>query len=156
MVVIHGRHRRSWRKERRSMSIEENKQLVLRWREELWNKRNVDALDEMCAPDYVGHIAGFPDLVRGRQACKQMFSAWLASFEVIVKPEFLFAEGDLVAVRDSIWAKSAAEFQGIPPTGKEGTLTSTDLYRIANGQVTEQWFEADYTGFLQKLGFGPH
>ena len=138
-------------KGKESMSIEKNKQLVLRWREELWNKKNVNALDEMCAPDYVGHIAGFPELVRGREACKRMFSAWLASFDIRVTPEFLFAEGDLVAVRDSIWAKSVAEFQGIPPTGREGTLTSTDLYRIANGQVTEQWFEADYTRFQQQL-----
>jgi predicted ester cyclase len=138
------------------MSIEENKQLVLRWREELWNKRNVNALDELSAPDYVGHIAGFPEPVRGREACKRMFATWLASFEIRVTPEFLIAEGDMVAVRDNNWAKSTGEFQGMPPTGKEGTLTSTDLYRIAGGKVAEQWFEADYTGFMQQLGVHPH
>lgn len=139
------------------MSTEENKALVLRWRDELWNKRNVDALDELAAPDYVGHIAGFSEPVQGREACKRMFAAWLASFEIRVTPEILIAEGDMVAVRDNNWAKSVGEFQGVPPTGKEGTLTSTDLYLIAGGQVKEQRFEADYTGFLQQLlGVLPH
>jgi len=72
-----------------------------------------------------------------------------------VTVEFLFAEGDMVAIRDTNWAKSTGEVQGIPPTGKEGTYTSTDIYRIADGQVVEQWFEADLTGFMQQLGVYP-
>jgi len=137
------------------MSTQENKALVLRWRDELWNKRNVDALDELAAPDYVGHIAGLPEPVQGREACKQMFAAWLAALEIRVTSEIVIAEGDMVAVRDSSWAKSVGKFQGVPPSGKQGTLTSTDLYRIVGGQVKEQWFEADYTGFLQQLGLEP-
>jgi len=39
--------------------------------------------------------------------------------------------------------------------GDAGILTSTDLYLIGHGQVKEQWFEADYTGFLQELGLDP-
>jgi predicted ester cyclase len=137
------------------MSIEENKQLTLRWREELWTKRNVSILDELCASDYVGHIAGIPEPVRGREALKQLFAAWLAAFDIRVTPEFLVAEGDMVVVRDTNWARHTGEFQGIPPTGKEGTLTSTDIYQIAGGKVVEQWFEADYTGFMQQLGVYP-
>jgi predicted ester cyclase len=138
------------------MSTDENKELVLRWRDEIWVKRNVNILDELAAPDYVGHIAGFPEPVRGREAFKQVLAAWLAAFEIRVMPEIVIAEGDMVAVRDNGWAKSTGEFQGAPPTGKEGILTSTDLYRIADGKVMEQWFEADYTGFLLRLGFQPH
>jgi hypothetical protein len=46
------------------MSTEENKKLVLRWREEIWNKRNVNIIDELAGPDYggqgrrVGHYDG--------------------------------------------------------------------------------------------------
>jgi len=42
------------------MSTEENKQVVLHWRDEIWNKRNVNIIDELHAPDYVGHYAGIP------------------------------------------------------------------------------------------------
>jgi predicted ester cyclase len=137
------------------MSIEENKQLVLRWREELWHKRNVNALDELCAPDYVGHIAGTPGPVQGREAFKQLITAYLAALDIRVTTEFLIADGDMVAVRDTNRVKSTGEFRGMPPTGKEATLTSTDIYRIAGGQVVEQWFEADVTGLLQELGVWP-
>ena len=52
------------------MSTDENKEIVLRWRDEIWVKRNVNILDELAAPDYVAHIAGFPEPVRGREAFK--------------------------------------------------------------------------------------
>ena len=137
------------------MSIEENKQLVVRWREELWNKRNVNVLDELCAPDYVGHLASIPEPVQGREALKQLFATYLAALDTHVTTEFLIAEGDMVVVRDTNWVRHTGEFRGMPPTGKEGTLTSTDIYRIAGGKVVEQWFEADMTGFMQQLGVYP-
>ena len=36
----------------------ENKALVTRWFEEVWNKRRTDAIDEMLAPDAVVHGLG--------------------------------------------------------------------------------------------------
>jgi hypothetical protein len=42
----------------------------------------------------------------------------------------------------------------MPPTGKEGTWTSIDIYRIAGGKVVEQWSEADVTGFMQRSASG--
>jgi predicted ester cyclase len=72
-----------------------------------------------------------------------------------VTPEFLIAEGDMVVVRDTYWVRHTGEFRGMPPTGKEGSLTSTDIYRIADGKFVEQWFEAVLTGFMQQLGVYP-
>jgi hypothetical protein len=43
------------------MSAEENKQLVLHWREEAYEKKNLNVIYELHAPDYVGHIVGAPD-----------------------------------------------------------------------------------------------
>ena len=137
------------------MSTEENKQLVLRWRDEIWNKRNVNVIDELHAPDYVGHYAGIPGPIRGREALKQVFTAYLAAFDIQVTPEFLIAEGDMVVVHDSSWVKHTGQFQGIPPTGKEVTATSTDIYRVVDGKIAEQWLEADFTGQMQRLGVIP-
>ena len=33
------------------MSTTHNKQLVLRWKDEIWNKRNLNIVDELYAPD---------------------------------------------------------------------------------------------------------
>lgn len=134
------------------MSADENKWLVLRWREEIWNKHNLNIIDELHAPDYVGHYTGQPAPIRGRQALKQFFAAVLAAFDVHYTPEFLVAEGDKVVVYDHGWLKHTGTFRGIPPTRKEVTTTSTDIYRIADGKITEQWFESDFTGMMQLLG----
>jgi len=88
-------------------------------------------------------------------AFKQLFTAYLAAFDISVTPEFLIAEGDMVAVHDVNRVKHTGDFQGIPPTGKELSVTSTDIYRIVDGKVVEQWFEADYTGMMQQLGVLP-
>jgi len=38
------------------MSTEENKKVVLRWIEDGWHKKNwLNVIDELHAPDYVGH-----------------------------------------------------------------------------------------------------
>src|SRR5712692_5383350 len=110
------------------MPTEQNKKVVLRWREEIWNKRNVNIIDELHAADYVGHYSGIPGPIRGREALKQLFAAYLAAFDIHVTPEFLIAEGDMVVVRDTSRVKHTGTFQGIPPTGKEVTATSTDIY----------------------------
>jgi predicted ester cyclase len=137
------------------MSTEQDKRNVQRWREEIWNKRNLNVIDELAAPDYIGHMAGIPGPVRGREALKQLFAAYLAALDTHVTTEFLIAEGDMVVVRDTNWVKSTGAFQGIPPTGKEATVTSTDIYRIVDGKIVEQWFEADLTGMRQQLGILP-
>jgi predicted SnoaL-like aldol condensation-catalyzing enzyme len=138
------------------MSTEQNKKVVLRWREEIWSKRNVNIIDELHAPDFVGHYGGVvPGPIRGREALKQFFAAYLAAFEINVTPEFVIAEGDKVVVRDTNRVKHTGAFQGISPTGREGTIPSTDIYRIVAGKIVEQWFEGDFTGLMQQLGVLP-
>jgi len=137
------------------MSTEHNKQLVLHWREEIWNKRNVNIIDELHAPDYVGHYSGIPGPIRGREALNHLFADYLAAFDIHVTPKFLIAEGDLVVVRDTGRLKHTGVFQGLPPTGKEVSMTSTDIYRMVDGKNVEQWVEADMLGLLQQLGVIP-
>jgi predicted ester cyclase len=137
------------------MSTEENKKLVLRWKDEIWNKRNVNIADELYSPDYVGHIVGAPGPVRGRDALKQMIAPYFAAFDIHFKSEFFIAESDMVAVYDTFRFTHTGAFQGIPPTGREATLTSTDIYRIVNGKIVEQWTEANMLSLIQQLGVIP-
>ena len=134
------------------MSAEENKRNVLRWRLEIWNHRNLSIIDDLAAPEYVGHLAGFREPLRGPDALKRVFASYLEAFDTHVTPEFLLAEGDLVAVHDTNWAKRARDFQGMAPTGKEVIWSSTDIYRFVSGRVVEQWFEANLTGMMLQLG----
>jgi predicted ester cyclase len=134
------------------MSTEQNKRLVLRWKEELWGKRNLNVVDELCGPGYVGHITGVAGPVHGREALKQLIAAYFAAFDIEDTPEFLVAEGDIVVIRDNYRFTHEGEFQGIPATGKQASITGTDIYRIAGGKIVEQWVEGDLLGLMQQLG----
>ena len=137
------------------MSTEENKKLVLHWKDEIWNKRNLNIVDELYSTDYIGHIVGAPGPVRGRETLKRMIVPYFAAFDIHITSEFLIAEGDMVAVYDTFHFKHTGAFQGIPPTGKEATLTSTDIYRIVDGKIVEQWTEANMLSLMQQLGVIP-
>ena len=137
------------------MSTEQNKKIVLRWKDEIWNKRNLNIVDELYAPDYIGHIVGAPGPVRGREALKQLIAAYFAAFDIQWMTEFLVAEGDMVVAYDTFRFKHTGAFQGIPPTGKEATITSVDIYRIVDGKIVEQWVEANLLSLMQQLGVIP-
>jgi hypothetical protein len=64
-------------------------------------KRDVNIIEELCAPAYVCHMTGAPWPVRGRQALKHLVAAYFAAFDVDDTSEFLIAEGDLVAIHDT-------------------------------------------------------
>jgi predicted ester cyclase len=135
------------------MSTEVNKQLVLRWKTER-NAGNVRVADDLCAPDVVLHMSGLPTPgpVCGLEAFKPLFAAYLTAFEFHSMPEFLIAEGDIVAIHEIFQLKHVGAFQGIPPTGKDLTVASAEIYRIANGKFVECWVEADMLGLLRQLG----
>ena len=149
---LHPRHSEA----QQTVPAEQNKQLVLRWREER-NKANVNVVDELCTPDCVLYMSGLPapGPVRGREAFKQLFAAYLTAFEFHSMPEFLIAEGDLVAIHETYQLKHIGAFQGLPPTGKDVTVTGTEIYRIVDGKFVEQWVEADMLGLMQQLDVIP-
>jgi len=61
--------------------------------------------------------------VRGREAFKHLFAAYLAALDFHSMPEFLMADGNMVVVRETYRLKHTGEFQGIPLTGKEVSVT---------------------------------
>lgn len=121
------------------MSTEQNKQLVLRWKEAFWNgTQDLDLVDEFYAPDIVCYMTGVPEPVRGRGAFKEMFRPWFAAFDDLhVTPELLVAEGDMVVIRETYRARHTGEFQGLPPTGKQVTVVNNEIDRIVDGKIVE-------------------
>ncbi len=137
------------------MSTEENKKLVLRWRQEVWsgNKKNLTLIDEFYAPDCVVYQAGAPH--QGREAMKEALGAYFSAFDIDSRTDFVVAEGDMVAIRDVMRFKHTGPFLGVAPTGKEATITTNDIYRIVNGKIVEQWVEGNMPALLQELGIIP-
>ncbi len=137
------------------MSAEENKAAIKRAYDELWNQRNVDAVDELATEDFLNHAAP-PNRQRGRQGLKdvvRMFESAFPDFRYEV--EDVIAEGEKVAVRDVFRGAHQGNFMGIPATGKRVVMEAIYVYRFSGGKLAEHWVARDDLGMMQQLGVVP-
>ncbi len=123
---------------------EENKALVRREQEELWNHTgNLDAAQELFAPDYA-------------EAARQEAADFREGFpDVVSTIEDLIAEGDRVVARWRARATHRGEYMGIPPTGNEVNFTGISVYRIEAGKIAESWTAEDDLGLMRQIGAVP-
>jgi predicted ester cyclase len=136
------------------MSIEHNKELVRRVTEDGLNRQNPALIDELCAPDFVFHNAS--RTIQGLPAYKHFLAKFLTAFpDGNFTNEDLIAEGDIVAVRRTFRGTHKGNLIGIPPTGRQVTMTDMALLHVANGKFIEAWNNADDLGLLQQLGVIP-
>ena len=136
------------------MSTEENKTLVRRYVEAI-HKGNTDEGEELIAPDFAFHVSSTPGPLN-REAFRQLFTGFLIAFpDLAVTNEELIAEGNKVAGRWTTRGIHQGELQGVPPTGKQVTITSMDINRINGGKIAERWHEYDALGMMQQLGVIP-
>ena len=116
------------------------------------NSRNLEALDNLIAPDIVIHGAD-PSDPPGAERFKRNFRALIAAFpdfQIVVEDQI--AEGDKVVVRWSDTGTHQGVFAGVMPTGKPLLLTGIDILRIADGRIVERWSEYDMLSVLEELG----
>ncbi len=136
------------------MSTEENKALVRRFYEDVFNQRNLAVVDEICTSDHLFHNP--PTTLHGREEFKQLLSLYITAFpDARFTVEDEIAEGDKVTSRYTFRGTHQSELMGIPPTGKQVTVTGMIINRIVNGQSAEGWLNFDAVGMLQQLGALP-
>ena len=126
------------------MSTEENKALVRREQDELWNHTgDLDAAGDLFAPEQA-------------EAARQEASDFRRGFpDVVSTIEDLIAEGDKVVARWRARATHTGEYMGIPPTGEEVEFTGISVYRIEGGKIAESWNSEDQFGLLRQIGAVP-
>lgn len=137
------------------MSTEQNKDLVRRFYEEVFNNKNLASLNEFVDPHIVEHSLP-PGLPAGSEGTRQFIGMYLAAIpDFHLTTEDMIAEGDRVATRLTYHGTHRGELMGIPPTGKQATVTGIQIVRIANGRIVENWINFDALGMLQQLGVIP-
>jgi steroid delta-isomerase-like uncharacterized protein len=130
----------------------ENKALVNRWFEEVWNRGRADAIDEMFASDGVAHGLGGQDL-HGPADFKVFHAAFLGAFpDARVQMDELIAEGDKVAYRFTATGTHQGDGLGFAATGRAARFIGMGTVRIAGGRIVEGWNVLDQLGMLTQLG----
>lgn len=136
------------------MTTEANKALVQRFWEEVFNKKNLAAIDELCAANFTYHdMAGAH---QGTAVVKDYLSAYLTAFpDQHVTIEDMIAEGDRVVTRWTVRGTHQGPFMDSASTGKQVTVTGIDVTRVVNGKALEDWDTFDTLGLLRQLGVIP-
>jgi steroid delta-isomerase-like uncharacterized protein len=137
------------------MSSEQNKTIVRRLAEEPWTG-NLNVVDELMDPEYVGYDPSLPEPLRGPDDFKEFVSSYRAAFsDARISVDDQIAEGDKVATRWTARGTHDGELMGIASTGKQVTITGLTLSRLANGKVVEEHTNWDTFGMMQQLGVVP-
>lgn len=141
------------------MSIEDNKAAVSRIFEEVWNQGKVAVLDELCAPNFILHETGEPDVLT-REDLKPYVTQHHSTFpDLHFTIEDMIAEGEQVVVRYTVHGTNTGDFvlpdMRIPATGKQITVTGIYIAHFTGGKVVEAWDQMDTLGLYQQLGMIP-
>ena len=136
-------------------TLEENKALIRRWFEEVWNKGRAEVIPEIFANDGIAH--GLSDdpanpLVgpAGFLPFHGQFRGAFPNIEVVVEGQI--AEGDLVATRCSVRGQHTGDHLGFAATNSSVDFTGMTITRIRDGKIVEAWNNFDFMKMYRQLG----
>ena len=136
----------------RGMQPEEIRTIVRCEMEEIWNRGNSGAADEIINRSYVLHEAA--DEITGIDSFKVFVKEFRTAFpDAHFDIDDVIAEGDKAVVRYTFRGKHEGNYLGIAPTGKEVTATGICYHRVADGRLQETWNYIDRLSILTQLGW---
>ena len=132
---------------------EQNKALAKRAFEELLSKGKFELAEQLYARDFVNHgIHRDISLAEDQAALK----GWHEAFpDVVIVPEKLMAEGDLVTIYWIARGTNTGIGNGLPATGKKVEQSGITIWRIVNGKIKDEWSAFDQLSMMQQLGLLP-
>jgi steroid delta-isomerase-like uncharacterized protein len=138
------------------MSVEENRALVQRFVGEVFNRGNLDVVEEIYAPVYVGHTAGLPEQTLGPEGVKELVELYRSAFpDLHTAIEDIVAEGDKVAYRWTAVGTHRGELLGVQPSNNRVELTGITIERIEDGRIVETYNNFDQLGMMRQIGAMP-
>lgn len=126
---------------------EQNKRLLSRYVDAVWNQGNPRTIDESVARDWVGHVPGKE--LDGPAQLKEYIAGLRTAFpHMQYTVEDTIAEGDRVGLRWSARDNSRRGSQGNRPSGVERTITGITFARLADSKIVESWAESQTGAIL--------
>jgi steroid delta-isomerase-like uncharacterized protein len=134
-----------------------NAELAKRFHEDIFERGDFDAADQILTKDFVTHSPGAPaDFLHGPDGAKEYARAIRAGLpDLSITHDDIVIEGDKVVIRWSATGTHKGELLGIPPTGKPVEITGFDLFRIEGDRIAEMWQNWDALGLMQQVGAIP-
>jgi predicted SnoaL-like aldol condensation-catalyzing enzyme len=124
-------------------TTEQNKQIILRWFEEVWNQGRRESIAELYAPEGVLHDGAAT--YGGREDFYHFYDKLRSEYSKFqINPVISLAEGDLVCLH---WSASFCHTQ----SDKALRVTGTSVVRIKDGCFIEAWQNWDQAVLAAQL-----
>jgi ketosteroid isomerase-like protein len=132
LMVFNAFARESGETARKTISIDQNNQLILRLFGEVFNQHALSVVDELYDPNVVDHAA-FPDQAAGVAGIKSAISNFFELFDdLYITVEDVIAEDDKVVTRETWRATHKL-------SGKNTSGTVIHIFRIRDHKITDEW-----------------
>ena len=134
-------------------SAAENKALILRFYEEVWNKGNVDFAHEVFGEDYQRHDLRPTQALPGPSGQVKVATDFRKAFpDIHYVIDLAIAENDLVCLRWTATGTMLGDWSGQKATGKPLKYSGVNIFRFKEGKVVEIWNHRDDLGVSQQMG----
>ena len=129
---------------------EQNKATAKRAFEEILSRGRYELAEQLYAKDFVNHgLHSSAGLEEDQTALK----GWHAAFpDVVIVPEKLIAEDDLVTIYWTARGTNTGTGNGLPGTGKRAEMAGITIWRIVDGKIKEEWSAFDQLSMMRQLG----
>ena len=131
-------------------------EVIARFRQEVLNDKNVDAIDEIAAEDFIEL-----DPVQGQGPGREGLKTFLATVAFPAFPdqqwvhEEEIASGEKIVSRFTWYGTHQGTFMGIPATGRHVAIKGMVIDRVVDGKWKDSRILMDTLGLLQQLGALP-
>jgi len=122
--------------------VEEKNRALARNFVEAQANADLDALDEMLAPDFVNHNK----LLSGQEPDRESYKRAISAYQVALSEESHMIIEDQVAGGDKVVTRftvhtthDRGELMGVAPTGRKITNRGIEIHRIVGGKIAEEW-----------------
>jgi steroid delta-isomerase-like uncharacterized protein len=140
------------------MSTEANKALARRYFNEVLNKGDFKALEELCAPDFIFTLPAHEEPLRGVESYKGLVNMLRRCF-----PDIQFAVEDMLAEADDVMTRWTARgthtgipfptvLGDVPAVGNQFHIEGMTWHHISDGKISQVTANEDSLGLIYQLG----
>ncbi len=138
------------------MDADGRKEVVRRFVEEVMNGGNLEAADELVAPDHVNHDPTAPEVPPGPEGVKELIGMYRSAFpDIRFETGEMICEGETVAHRWTFTGTHEGEMMGVEATGRKVEVAGAEMNRVENGTISASWTVSDALGLMRQLGLTP-
>ena len=137
------------------MSADEIREVGRRFVEEIINKQNLAAADELVAENFV-ELDPLPGQAQGREGLKQILAMFFAAF-----PDLHWTVEEDAAEGEKLWSRFTwrgthrGDFLGVPATGNQVEVNGVVIDRIVEGKMVDSRILMNELSLMQQLGVIP-